>query len=277
MKLADFYARIGPFLLGEIDHQAVVPALWGKDPPTPDAGRLRIYGRFCQVHRAEAVDDLFAACRKVVVGRDGEAAWTQLTEDYFRAHPMHHFELNRNGEHFAEFLKGPAAATVPPFLAELADLEWWEWQSSIALDEPGDADPDQGPLRLGSTVEVRPYAWDLLTWLDDYSDEDRPAEPEAEASRVLFWRDRQLRGRRGPASSLELFVLKAVVESVPLSVDLAARLGVAVPELAETAADLHAAGVILGDRAQLPLSEGEGEEGAQAAGSGAEGPTGASD
>jgi hypothetical protein len=124
---------------------------------------------------------------------------------------------------------------------------------------------------------VRPYAWDLLTGLDDYSDEDRPAEPEAEASRVLFWRDRQLRGRRGPASSLELFVLKAVVESVPLSVDLAARLGVAVPELAETAADLHAAGVILGDRAQLPLSEGEGEEGAQAAGSGAEGPTGASD
>jgi hypothetical protein len=258
MKLADFYARIAPFLLGESDHQAAVSALWGDSPPMPDAKRLGIYGRFCQNHRSETLDKMFEACRQVVLRSHGEAVWTELTEEYFRAHPMHHFELNRNGEYFAEFLSRRAATSLgaapplPAFLAELADLEWWEWQASSALDDPSDDNPDAGPLRVGSTVEARPYKWDLITWLDDYEDSERPSEPEADQAMVLFWRDRKLRGRRDHASQLELLIIKAVMESVPLSRELAARLGVPHATLHETAADLHAAGVILGDSALIP-------------------------
>ena len=103
MKLAEFYDRIAPFLLGEISHAEVVPALWGKNPPKVDATRLRIYGRFCYNHRAETLDGVFSSCRLAVLAHLGESAWTQLIEDYFRAHPMHHFELNRNGEFFADY------------------------------------------------------------------------------------------------------------------------------------------------------------------------------
>ena len=250
MKLGEFYQRIAAFLLGEIEHGAVVPALFGATPPQPDAARLAIYGRFCQTHRAEAVDGVFTACRRVVVAGAGEAAWTALIEAYFRAHPMHHFELNRNAEHFAEFLAAfstrPRHPDEPPFLAALADLEWWEWQVQSALDDPGDAEPDSGPLRLGSTVELRPYDWDLVDWLDGQAETSATA-PEPQPTVVLFWRDRDLDGRREPATQLEMLTIKAVVESVPLDRDLALRLGVPLAELLATAADLHAAGVLLGD------------------------------
>ncbi len=257
MKLADFYARIAPFLLGEVDHKAAMSALWGRKPPMPDAARLRIYGRFCQNHRCETVDGVFENCRKLVQARHGEDQWLALTEDYFRAHPAHHFELTRNGEYFADFLKNRVAeqargtTPLPPFLAELADLEWWEWQVMSALDDPADEHPETGPLRLGSTVEVRPYGWDLVSWLDDYADDQRPEQPAVESSVVLFWRDLKLSGRRELTSQLELMIIKAVVEAVPLSSELAGRLGVSPKQLRETAADLHDAGVLLGDPALL--------------------------
>ena len=255
MKLSEFYDRIAPFLLGELAHDQVVPALWGSAPPQPDAARLRLYGRFCQTHRAEALDGLFTACRRVVVGHAGEAAWTALIEAYFHAHPMHHFELNRNAEHFADFLAADSASAARwPFLAALADLEWWEWQVMSALDDPGDADPDTGALRLGSTVELRPYDWDLLRWLDEapeVAETEPPADPEPAPTVVLFWRDRDLDGRREGVTPLELLVIKAVVESLPLDDALAVRLAVPLATLTETAVDLHAAGVILGDPALL--------------------------
>lgn len=255
MKLADFYDRIAPFLLGEISHQEVVPALWGNNPPKVDAARLRIYGRFCFNHRAETLEGIFTACRAAVLASLDESAWTQLIEDYFRAHPMHHFELNRNGEFFADYLGGnprpPESGSWPPFLAALADLEWWEWQASSAPNDPSDAEPDQGPLRLSSTVELRPYEWDFITWLDDYTDDDRPEAPEAESTVVLFWRDRNLHGRRELASQLEMLIIKAIMEEVPLDAELASRLQIAPADLAETVADLRSAAVILGTAAPI--------------------------
>jgi hypothetical protein len=246
MKLADFYARIAPYLLGKIDHDAVVPALWGDSPPARDADRLRIYGRFCQQHRQETIDGLFPACRSVVVAAAGEESWYALIEEYFFAHPMHHFELNRNGEHFAEFLATPGAADLPPFLPALADLEWWDWQTTVAPDEQSDAEPADGALRLHSSVELRPYDYDLITWLDEYPAPERPPAPEPEQTVVVFWRDRELDSRRELASPLELMIIKAVVESVPLSGELAARLAVSPAELAEKVADLQEARILLG-------------------------------
>jgi hypothetical protein len=188
------------------------------------------------------------------VARHGAAAWTELTEAYFRAHPMHHFELNRNAEYFADFLAAETEADdQPPFLAALADLEWWDWLVFVAPDDPSDAEPDNGPLRLGSTVELRPYDWDLLSWLaePDAVDASEAVDPEPTPNVVLFWRDRDLDSRREPATPLEMMIIKAVVESVSLDDELAARLNVPLESLTETAADLHSAGILLGDPAPL--------------------------
>lgn len=246
MRLAEFYNHIGPYLLGQRDHDEVVRRLYGQDSERKtDAERLVIYQKFCRLHRQESLESVFVYCRDAVVGKDGAAAWDALVESYFVAHPMHHFELNQNGIHFPAFVAElGAAGELPAFLGELADLEWWEWVTDTLRDDPADENPDLGPIRLHSTVELRPYKYDLLRWIDE--DARKPVEPAAKSSVVLFFRDRELDARREKATRLEMLVIKAVVESIALDAELAERMGVTFSMLCETVADLHAAGIILG-------------------------------
>jgi hypothetical protein len=227
MKLQDFYRAIGPFLTGTASREEAVRALWGETPPARDASRLAIYGRFCRVHRFESVDLVYAEARAAVLRLRGLPAWEELVESYYRRFPMHHVELNENGDRLAEHM---GEQPLPAWVAQLAELEWWEWRTRIAPDAPGDAQPDKGPLRLASTVEVRPFAHDLVEWLDG---EPRAPEPEARQALVIFWRDGSLSPRRENASLDELQILKAVHEGAP-------------PPAGETLDDLRAAGILLG-------------------------------
>jgi hypothetical protein len=227
VKLQDFYRAIGPFLTGGASREEAAHALWGDLPPARDAERLAIYGRFCRVHRFESVDFVYAETRAAVLGARGLPAWEELVESYYRRFPMHHVEINENGDRLAEHLAGQA---LPAWIAPLAELEWWEWRTQIAPDAPADARPDQGPLRLASTVEVRPFAHDLVEWLDA---EPRAPEPAPREALVIFWRDDSLRARRENASLDELQILKAVHEGTQ-------------PSAGETLDDLRAAGILLG-------------------------------
>ena len=248
MKLDAFYAAIGPFLLGDIDHAAGVRALYGCDGGRDgdcngdgqggvDAERLRIYGAFCRTHRHEALS-VYGHCEAAMIHHLGRAAWDDLVDRYFRAHPMRNWELNANGMHLPEFLAKHGVDRLP-FLAELADFEWWEWQTQVAPDAPEEKDPDRGPLRLGDTVELRQYSHDFLDWLDERDAKTDMASaglPERGEHLVLFWRDRDDDLRREPASPEELLVLRLVSE------------GGKIPEdLRETVDDLFAAGILLGE------------------------------
>ncbi len=223
-----FFAGIGPFLEGRASVEDARRALYG-NAASVDAERLAIYGRFCRGHRRAALDGVYTAVRALVTRHAGEPAWAALVEGYFRAHPMHHAELNENGDAFAAFLAD--RADLPAWTAALADLEWWEWRTRVAPDDPADVDPG-GPLRLASTVELRPYTRDLVGWLDDT---DRRGVPMASPTYVLFWRDPALEPRRERATRDELRVLQAV------------SAGISVPDaLADTLADLREAGIVLG-------------------------------
>lgn len=262
MKLQDFYRRVGPFLLGEQSHPDAVLALYGSEPPQPDAERLAIYGRFCRNHRHEVLDGIFVALRALVVARCGEERWDQLVGAYFRAHPMHHFELNRNGAAFPSFLdrlqSEPIEAVLgerplPTCAAELADFEWWEWQTLSALDDPADLPIDHGALRLHSTVELRPYRYNWLAWFDRNEEAaPQPVEPALTDTLVLFWRDRDLAARRDTASPVELQLIKAVYEGLPIDAELARIIGCSLSTLAELAWDHYRAGILIGDPKLLP-------------------------
>lgn len=240
MSLSSFFAAIGPYLEGRVDAGEARRALWGEPVPAAaarDAERLSIYGRFCRIHRFEALQGAYPYVRAAVLRVAGADAWERLVEAYFSAHPMHHVELNENGASLALFLDGyTAGAGLPAWLAELADFEWWEWCTRVAPDELADEEPGAGPLRLASTVEVRPYRWDFASWIDDASEEvGRDEAPCAQDVYILFWRDPDLDPRREPATLAELRVLKCVSE------------GAAVPaDAGETLADLRAAGILLG-------------------------------
>jgi hypothetical protein len=231
VKLADFYAAIGPYLEGRAEHGATVTRLFD-DPMGIDAERLAIYARFCRIHRFEAVDFVYSSTRAAIVDRFGLPEWEKLVADYFVAHPMHHVELNENGASLPDYLRGIVEArSWPAWLVELADLEWWEWRTDSALDGESDADRDAGDLRLAATVEVRPYAHDLVGWLDA---DERAPEPEARAVVVIFWRDGDGDPRRENASRDELLILKAVSEGATTD-----------GTNADTLADLRAAGILL--------------------------------
>jgi len=242
MKLADFFATVTPFLEGRATHAEVVKSLYGEHPGSEkDAERFAIYGRFARLHRFEVVDGIFPHLRRAVVSRAGEAAWKALVAAYFQKHPMRHFELNANGAHFPAFLLGHAGeAGFPAWMPELADFEWWEWLTIIA---PNESD-GTGELRISPTVELRPYAHDLVEWLN-IEPAQRPADPDAVESIVVFWRTAGFELRRENASPLELQVLKAVSEGLPLE-DAAAAAGVSREEIDETFQDLIRADILLG-------------------------------
>lgn len=178
MKLAPFYERIGPFLEGKVGLDETKRALFGAQPPR-DAHRLAIYQRFCREHRNTATGGVHVLTRELITASRGEAFWRQLVEDYFARHPMHHAEINENGAHLSAFLA--SRPEWPTLWSALADFEWWEWQTFIAKDDAGDH--DEGPLRLAATVELRPYGWNFVAWLDA---EERAEEPPREDVLVLL-------------------------------------------------------------------------------------------
>lgn len=217
MKLSRLFDVVAPYLEGRVDEAATQLELWNGRPRS-DSHRLAIYARFCAAHRDTATGGVHQVLREVAGAR-----WPSLVEAYFADHPMHAVEINENGAKLAEWLA--TRADVPKWWSALADFEWWEWQTLVAPD-----DEEGGPLRIASTVELRPYAWDLVSWLDDG---ERSGEPEARACLVVFWRNRKLDARRGLVSGEELAVLKAVNEGVQVERDA-------------TFDDLHAAGILLG-------------------------------
>jgi len=239
MSLERFIRQITPMLLGRVGPEETAGVLWGPRPPQPDARRLALYARFCRGHRFDAVDHVYGEVRAAVVARGGEQAWEGLVEGYFAAHPMRSVELNENGSLFPEHLRDALPPGLPAWLPELADLEGWSWRTYVAGDAESDRTGNRGPARLASTVELRSYQHDLVSWLD--SEGERPNGPARKPVTVLFWRDSQLRARRELASVDELRVLKCVWQGAPL-----AESGLAPASSAAIVEDLRAAGIVLG-------------------------------
>jgi hypothetical protein len=246
MRLQDFFTVITPFLEGRATHTEAAQALYGSPEGGAGAGvqdvrRLALYGRLCRVHRFEVLEKMYPHCWREVRERHGAAAWSALVEAYYRRHPMRQYEMNANAASLPEFLTGYAPeAALPEWLPELADLEWWEWEVLVAPDE---AEGGPGP-RLAATVELRPYRYDLVAWLEADGSE-RPASPEARESLVLFWRTREGGLRRRNASPLELLVLKTLHEGRELGA-AAVEVGLAPQVLEETLCALGEAGIITG-------------------------------
>jgi hypothetical protein len=231
MSLNRFFESIAPVLLGASSAQERASAL------QVDARRLAIYERFCRSHRFEAIESIFPHCCAAVPA----AEWPALVEAYFRRHPMQHVELNTNAAKWPEFLASEVASrALPGWLPELADFEWWEWQTIIAPNESDDG--ASGPLRIASSVELRPYQYDFIDWIEN----DRSGEPAAAQTFVLFWLDPDLTLRREKASQVELLLLKSVATGEALTKPLLKELGVSQQEINATLLDLREAGILRG-------------------------------
>jgi hypothetical protein len=210
MKVARFFETLTPVFEHRAEVRSVATSLWGS-ADCDDARRLGIHVRDCQRSRQIALDGVFQHVRQVVIRDGGAAAWDRLSLSYFEAHPPRHFEPNANGAAF------PAFVQRPEWLAELADLEWWDWRTFVAPDtrEPGQHEP----RRLADTLELRAYRWDLLGWMADGC---KQAEPASRQCVLAFWRDRQLDAQCREVDAVELAVLRAVRDRAVITPDRAA-------------------------------------------------------
>ena len=206
MNLTKYFEIMAGFLNRETGIQEAAGVFFGKNGCLGRNARgLEIYQNFASGVALQAV---FPRLKSVITKLFGGTEWDELAKRYFKAYPARHFELNMNGVHFPEYLQQSAArANLPPWTVELADFEWWEWQTLTTPDDPDDATPLEGPLRLGATVELRPYTHDLIEWCDS---EDSKTSPVTRTVVVMFWRDANLDAWRRNADHLDLELLRLV-------------------------------------------------------------------
>jgi uncharacterized protein len=168
-----------------------------RDPdrvPAPDDiedRRMAIYRELFFNNVRDLLGRSFPVLRKLL----GEDRWQALVRDWLiehRAQTPLFLEVPRE---FLQYLSEQRAAVAgdPPFLAELAHYEWVEL--ALAIDEreaelPGvDSDGDL----LSGRPALSPLAWSLAyAWpVHRLSPACQPAEPPAELTRLLVYRDRQ--------------------------------------------------------------------------------------
>lgn len=205
MKLEDSLEAMASLLAGRASSDATAGRLG------IEAHGLSFYARLAKMARESLLSGMFPHSRHAVVVRSSEERWRALVEEYFEKHPERRFVRHLNAAAFPAFLGAIAAA--PPWLGEIADLEWHEWQAEIAARDPSDDDPDQGPLRVASTLRLRSYAHDVVGWIDE-------AEREGDPARVpvvcAFWQDRDALSFRNALSSRHLEAIEAVRATAPL-------------------------------------------------------------
>jgi hypothetical protein len=124
-----------PALLGLIDGGGALDA----------AARLAIYADMYRARLEDVLRDDFARVLALV----GDDTFTALATRYIARHPSTHPSVRWLGARFADFLA--ADADVPPFLADLARLEW---ARGGAFDAP-----DAEPLRLDDLRSMAPEDW----------------------------------------------------------------------------------------------------------------------
>jgi hypothetical protein len=246
MSLDGFFADIGPFLVGRISHREAADRLYpGREGDDQDAKRLAIYANAYRLNSVQGLELGYPLCHQALLRRGDRRGWTELALRYIACHPQRHFSSRRNALRFPEFARRLASEVdLPRWLPDLADFELTLARTRWAPDEPSDASPNSGPLRLASTVAMRGYEHDVVEWLGA---PDFAGDPPARRTAVLFWRDARLRARRIVIGRLEVVAMEAAVVGGPPDPAAAERLGATPADVEAIMGELRRAGVVMGE------------------------------
>lgn len=115
--------------------------------PLDAAARVGIYARMYRARLTEALAEDHPRVAAVL----GPEAFTAAAQAYVAAHPSTHPSLRWFGRGFADFLAARAVEGSPPYLADLARLEWTRLMVFDA--------PDAEPLDLATVRRIPASAW----------------------------------------------------------------------------------------------------------------------
>lgn len=159
------------------------------------SGDLDIYTRMYVSRLIDALADDYPKLRSAL----GEDAFTELAQDYLRAHPPRSFTLREAGAGLAAYLRGRAAA--PAWAADLAALE----RARLEIFDGPDAEPlsQDAAIALGAALpdlvlawvpssQVVPIGWEVDELWSAIEDGEPAFEPapvaDGSARVVLVWR-----------------------------------------------------------------------------------------
>lgn len=160
-------------------------------PPGIEDRRMAIYRELFFNNLRDLLGRSFPVLRALL----GPAGWDAMVRDWLvrhRAQTPLFLELPREFLAYLQEEREPHADD-PPFMTELAHYEWVELALSIDEREPELAGVDEGGDLLAGRPVLSPLAWSLAyAWpVHRISPEYRPAEPPAEPTRLVVYRDRR--------------------------------------------------------------------------------------
>jgi len=140
--------------------------------PLDSSARIDIYAHmYCSRIIGSLLEDFPAVAR--VLGAD---AFDALAHAYLEAHPSTHASLRHAGSHMPAFLAQLPAGRVPPYVPDLARLEWAQLEvfdaadgALLTLADLQAIAPEQWsalPLRLAPAVRVLSVDWPVQAYVD---------------------------------------------------------------------------------------------------------------
>jgi hypothetical protein len=204
------------------------------------AERVEIYARMYCARLVDALAEDFPRMTVLL----GEARFDEIAHAYVAACPSTHPSLRHVGRRFAALLASLAKdGHVPPFLPDLARLEWARVEVFDAADaEPLGSDdlraipPSAWPglrLALVPALRVLQVAWPVhRIWADAAAEGGTPASALAEDGVLRVWRDRELTVHQARMDAIEWAALSRMTAGEPFA---------AVCEAVAAAAPEHAA------------------------------------
>lgn len=158
-------------------------------PKGASARRMKVYEELFYNNLEGFLLACFPVCRKVL----GVRRWNRLVRAYFRDHTNHTPYFRQIPEEFLKYLQDEwvRPEDFPPFLTELAHYEWVELELDTSdKDRDLPAHDPRGDLLAGRpllnpVLRVLAYRWPVQR----LSPRFKPAEPPAEPTFLVAWRD----------------------------------------------------------------------------------------
>ena len=132
----------------------------------------------------------------------GEAAWRRLSAAYDGV-------VEDAVAEFASWLERQRLMAIPPYLPDLARLEWACWQVKGDGREIGGTER----LRVNPCLQLLSLSWRLLPEFGQ-DEAGEPLTPRPGRQWALIWRNRAGRVRCEPAGGEDLFALKLVAQEL---------------------------------------------------------------
>lgn len=158
-------------------------------PQGAPARRMKVYEQLLYNNLEGFLLACFPVCRKIL----GARRWKRLVRAFFRDHANHTPYFRQIPEEFLKYLQDEwvRPEDFPAFLAELAHYEWVELELDTSdKDRDLPAHDPEGDLLAGRpllnpVLRVLAYRWPVQR----LSPRFKPAEPPAEPTFLVAWRD----------------------------------------------------------------------------------------